>query len=132
MCTAILTINHDNEICWKLVEEALCNDNCFHFIWQKEKIVFSITSLDIFDDKVIVLMDELLQQGTMVHIFNEEEKSSVINTVRTSGDQEKARLSKSEAWEVFIKWDVFLSFLFLCLCWAKFRHHVESFRRILT
>lgn len=65
--------------------------------------MFAITSLDIFDEKVLVLLDELLQKGTMAHIFRDEEKSSVINTIRTSGDQQKARLNKSEAWEVFIK-----------------------------
>ena len=62
-----------------------------------------MTSLEIFDDRILTLIDEVLQKGTMAHVFNEEDKISVINTVRTSGDQEKARLSKSEAWNEFVK-----------------------------
>ena len=73
------------------------------FFLQKEKMVFALTSLEVFDDGIITLIDELLQKGTMSHIFNEEEKNSVINTIRTSGDQEKARLSKPEAWNEFVK-----------------------------
>ena len=55
------------------------------------------------DDKMMVLVDELLQKGSMWHIFNEEERASVINAIRTSGDKEKVQLGNNEAWELFIK-----------------------------
>ena len=61
-----------------------------------------ITELDLFDDSVIALIDELLQNGAMTHVFSEDEKYAVINSIRTSGDQENSSLSITEAWEVFM------------------------------
>ena len=62
-----------------------------------------ITELDILDDSVVTMIDELLQYGAMSHLFNEEEKNAVINSIRTSGDQENASLSVTQAWDVFMR-----------------------------
>lgn len=68
--------------------------------------MFLITELDLFDGSVITVIDELLQCGAMTHIFNEDEKNAVINSIRTSGDQENAALSLTQAWDVFMGYDV--------------------------
>lgn len=63
-----------------------------------------MTELEIFSELIYVLIEEILQLGNISHLFTDEEKNSVINSIRTSGDQEKAQLTSLETWNYFIEY----------------------------
>ena len=65
--------------------------------------MFLLSELETFSESIYVLLEEILQLGNISHVFNEEEKNSAINSIRTSGDQDKAQLSASETWSYFIE-----------------------------
>lgn len=63
-----------------------------------------MTELGTFSKLIYVLIEEIIQLGNISHMFKEEEKNSVINSIRTSGDQDKAQLTASETWNHFIEY----------------------------
>ena len=135
-----MNFNKDDTSERDIIESAKVRQNCLHLCFsyiyflllQKQKIVFALTSLELFDDGIITLIDELLQKGTMAHVFNEEDKNSVINTIRTSGDQEKARLTKPEAWNEFVRYAQLLLIFIVVIFVVVFVFFVIDIIRFLT
>ncbi|XP_057302207.1 uncharacterized protein LOC130636487 isoform X2 [Hydractinia symbiolongicarpus] len=70
---------------------------------KNSKITLLITELDMFEDAVIAIVEEFLQLGTLFHIFKDDEKRIIVNAVRTSGEEKKAKLNTTEVWDVFMQ-----------------------------